>query len=136
MKHPLFTPPARAGQDDDERILPLINVVFLLLIFFMIVGSFTEVTPFEVEPPAASAGGPADEEAPLLHIGADGQLALGQETVSLAGLGPRLSADGAAPARLRIKADSRTEATRLVAVMEALRRVGVETIQLLTLERD
>lgn len=136
MKHPMFTPPARAGQDDDERILPLINVVFLLLIFFMIVGSFTEVTPFEVEPPAASTGGAADEEAPLLHIGADGQLALGQKTVSLAGLGPRLSADGMAPASLRIKADSHAEATRLVAVMEALRQTGVEKIQLLTLERD
>ena len=135
MKHPMFTPPARAGQDDDERILPLINVVFLLLIFFMIVGSFTEVTPFEVEPPAASAGGPADEEAPLLYLGADGQLALGQETVALTELGWRLSSAGA-PVLLRIQADNRAAATRLVAVMAELRRAGVEKIQLLTLERD
>ena len=41
--------------DSDAGILPLINVVFLLLIFFMIAGQLAEQAPFEVEPPASDA---------------------------------------------------------------------------------
>ena len=35
----------------DDRIMPLINIVFLLLIFFLVAGAIREVEPVEVDPP-------------------------------------------------------------------------------------
>jgi len=51
--------PERRPDPTEERVLPLINVVFLLLIFFMLAGSLSVTEPFDIEPPASqSQGGP------------------------------------------------------------------------------
>ncbi len=117
-----------------ENVTPLINVVFLLLIFFMMAGQLSRTAPFPLDPPAsASEREPADQQA-VLHIAADGRVAVAGETVPLAKL-----ADAAAEARageaassLRIKADRNADAARVVAVMDRLREAGVERIDLLT----
>src|SRR3546814_21197217 len=67
--------------DGEGSILPLINVVFLLLIFFMLVGRLTQAAPFTVTPPVsqqAEAAEPQPAEAPpeaAIQIAADGRLA-------------------------------------------------------------
>ena len=125
-------------QDEDERILPLINVVFLLLIFFIIVGSFSQVEPFEIEPLVSDASGNVDETPLVLHMGAQGQLAIGEQPVALEGLGEKLQAmlSGKIPETLWIKADGSADATRLVMLMEQLRNVGVQRLRLLTIQRE
>lgn len=125
---------ARA-KSDDERILPLVNVVFLLLIFFMIAGQLAASDPFDIAPPLSTSEGPAGTQELLVLVGADGRLALDGETLSevdfKAALTERLS-DGAAPS-VRMKADGGAEANQVVAVMELLRGAGVERLTLLTL---
>ncbi|MCG8693196.1 MAG: biopolymer transporter ExbD, partial [Minwuiales bacterium] len=48
-------------RSDDDRILPLINVVFLLLIFFMLAGRLSAGDPFRVDPPASVSADPAEQ---------------------------------------------------------------------------
>ena len=121
-------------KNDDERILPLINVVFLLLIFFMLAGRFSASDPFEIEPPQSASEGAATERDILVLVGADGQLALDGEVMDAAALGAavaeRLSADGAG--RLWLKADGDADVNRVVEVMELLRDAGAERLRLLT----
>ena len=51
----------RAGSGlDDERLLPLINVVFLLLVYFMLAGALSSPAAFRVDPPKSSEAGSAD----------------------------------------------------------------------------
>ncbi len=124
--------PKRA-QSDDERVLPLINVVFLLLIFFMLAGQLASADPFRIEPPQSrSEGSDAAAELTVL-VGADGRLALdGQELTAQAlqaAVAERLAAEPATS--LRLKADGAAEATQVVAVMERLRAAGVERLRLL-----
>lgn len=126
---------ASRPKNDKERILPLINVVFLLLIFFMLAGKLSASDPFEVAPPRSiSEGSPAAQEL-LVLVGADGRLALDGEVMDQllfqASLAERLAAQ--AEVRLRLKADGRAEATRVVAVMELLREAGVKRLKLVTL---
>jgi biopolymer transport protein ExbD len=65
----------RRRLDEDERILPLINVVFLLLVFFMVAGRLTAGDPFPIDPPeSASEGSPP--EGRLIAFGPNGELAL------------------------------------------------------------
>ena len=134
-----FEPPRRAN--DDERILPLINVVFLLLIFFMLAGTLAALDPFEIAPPRSSSEGLDETREILVLVGADGRLALDGELVTEGAFGAALTerlegfeeTDGA---RVRLKADGQAEATRVVAVMEQLREVGVDRVILLTVPED
>jgi biopolymer transport protein ExbD len=83
-----FEPPR--PRDDDERVLPLINVVFLLLIFFMLAGALAPADPFRVDPPLSRSEAPPPAEPLTLLIGADGELALDGEPLDEAGLLDRL----------------------------------------------
>lgn len=122
-------------KNDDDRILPLINVVFLLLIFFMLAGRLAATDPFQIDPPVSASEGLVTVEDLLVQVGVDGRLALNGEEMGedamAAAIAERLS-DGT-PAPVRLKADGTVEATRVVAIMELLRSAGVDSVQLLTL---
>ncbi|MGD1879790.1 MAG: ExbD/TolR family protein [Kiloniellaceae bacterium] len=127
--------------DTEERILPLINVVFLLLIFFMLAGRLTESAPFDVQPPTSAAAGvapPAADGAPreaVVLLAADGRLALDGEPMEAAAVRQTLAGRlAAAPGQpVHLKADGAAEAAAVVAVMETLRDAGVHRLQLFTL---
>ncbi|MFP4146684.1 MAG: ExbD/TolR family protein [Halorhodospira sp.] len=54
-------------------LTPLIDVVFILLIFFMLASTFVEWQAFGVDAPAEGAAGEEQDEEPLrLHVTADG----------------------------------------------------------------
>lgn len=124
---------ARTANEDD-RILPLINVVFLLLIFFMVVGTLSATDPFAITPPRSIHGDPGDPKDVVLMIGADGQLALDGvvlETGALtASITDRMA--GASGLEVYVKADGAAEAAAVVGIMETLRAAGVERVRLLT----
>ena len=124
-------------RNDEEHILPLINVVLLLLIFFMLAGRLAASDPFPIEPPASVSEGRAEVPETVVLIGADGRLAVDGEvmgeTLLKARIGERMSREGAL--RVQVKADRGAEATRVVAVMELLRQAGVETLMLLTMPK-
>jgi biopolymer transport protein ExbD len=69
--------PAPARRPRSEAIVPMINVVFLLLIFFMMTSRIAPTPPIEVTPPSATQETLAEGEA-VLWIGPDGLLAFGE----------------------------------------------------------
>ena len=68
-----FRPPR--PKSDDERILPLINVVFLLLIFFMLTGKLAATDPVEATPPRSASEGRIDARELVIVIAANGDIA-------------------------------------------------------------
>jgi len=125
-----FATPIR--RSETENTLPLINVVFLLLIFFMVTGRLSESDPFVVMPPQSSSEVPPGERDLVMHIHADGRMALDGRAVALEDLAAevaRLLPDGGA---VRLKADGDADAILVVGAMEALRDAGVERLNLLT----
>lgn len=136
-----FDPPrltTRRPKNDDERILPLVNVVFLLLIFFMIAGRLAASDPFATTPPRSASAGAPEPGALVVLVGADGRLALDGTVMEAAALEAAVAARLAAEAgvRVQLKADGGAEATAVVAVMERLRTAGVERLSLLTVPED
>jgi biopolymer transport protein ExbD len=126
--------------DSEDGILPLINVVFLLLIFFMLAGRLTQAAPFSVEPPASAEAGAAlrpgadqPREATML-VSADGRMALNGTPLDPAALRQAIAGEIASRPDLPVilKADGAAEASAVVAVMERLRDAGVRRLQLFT----
>lgn len=130
---PTFRVPRRSRTTDDDRVLPLINVVFLLLIFFMLAGHLSASDPFKIDPPTSISQGEPGEEDVLVLIGPAGQLAVNGTETDEKGLSAAVTAGlDAAPAVVRLKADGAAPAETLVAVMERLREAGVLKVRLLT----
>jgi biopolymer transport protein ExbD len=53
-------------------LTPLIDVVFILLVFFMLASSFLDESAFQVDAPAAKLGGESLEGAVLIELRQDG----------------------------------------------------------------
>jgi biopolymer transport protein ExbD len=130
--------PEPRPRNDEERILPLINVVFLLLIFFMLAGRLAASDPFQISPPASDSEGPAARHEFVVLVGADGRLALDNREIQAEALQDAVAERMAAnrDAKVRLKADGEAAANDVVGVMELLRDAGVERLKLLTVPQD
>ena len=127
-------PPPPRPRDEDQRILPLINVVFLLLIFFMLAGRLAASDPFTISPPESVSQTPPHGHEMLVLIGGDGRLAVDGVETDAAGLQAALQArmaSGEAP-QVHLKADGGAEAAQVIAIMERMRAAGVERLKMLT----
>lgn len=125
-----------------ENITPMINVVFLLLIFFLMTAQIAPPAPFEVVLPDAGSDQPA--EGPFtLHLGADGRLgfldAIGEDAAldALEHAYTRACADhgcfGAANQPVVIlRADGEAEAQKLPELLRKLASRRITNIQLAT----
>ena len=127
-------PPPRKLQ---ENLLPMINVIFLLLIFFLLAAQLTPPEPFPVTPPEAQAKAESDGEF-TLHLAADGRIAFRDAqgdaaltTLSLTRADHCRSTDcTTAPPRLVLRADAALPADRLAALMPRLADLGFAQIDL------
>lgn len=126
------------GPRDEERILPLINVVFLLLIFFMLAGQLSAVDPIVVEPPRSAGTGAVDPRDLVILLGPDGALAVDGTAIAADDLASALATAlaGDTARSVWLKADGGAEALEAIAVMEALRSAGLDRLQLLTAPLD
>ena len=66
----------RPRREAPEPIIALIDVVFFLLVFFMLIGRMDATAPFEVDPPLAATGADMPGGGTTLSIAADGTLAI------------------------------------------------------------
>ena len=117
-----------------DGILPMINVVFLLLIFFVINGALHATDFFAVDPPLSESGEQVQDEETTVLIGAGGRLALQDREVDDVDMQLAVS-DRLAENRdavIRVKADAETDTLRVIEVMELLRDVGVARVVLMT----
>jgi len=130
--------PDRRPDPTEERVLPLINVVFLLLIFFMLAGSLSVTEPFDIEPPASQSQSAHEPQARMILMARDDRLALDNTVMPedrlLEVVAEHIRAHP--EATITLKADARLPANRLVRFTQALHAAGVEKLRLLTLPEE
>ena len=104
-----------------ENVVPMINLVFLLLIFFLLTATIAPPEPFPVRPPEGASGGEAPPGPPL-YLSAAGEIAWGEARGEAvwAALAAR---DGTEP--LVIRADRAAPARRLAEVTARLAALGI-----------
>lgn len=135
----MIVPPPRRSHGLEENVLPLINIVFLLLIFFMLAGALSNAAPFELDPPTARNAPPGQPPRSGVALAADGRVAFAGETIPLETLTERARAwrnDTATTGPLTLRADAGADSERLLAVIEALRAAGLERIRILAVGRS
>lgn len=123
-------------KSDEERILPLINVVFLLLIFVMVSSSLTTADPFNTMPPESQSKSGVEPVRFLVVIAADGRLALDGKPLDLDALVERLSAaaTGESKPRVQIQADGGSDSVRVIEVLTRIGDIGLKQVKLITMQ--
>ena len=115
-----------------ETIIPLIDVVFFLLVFFMLIGRLDATAPFAVDPPQAATGADLPGGGVTIAVGRAGALALDGAEMDgpalLARLAQRRDAD--ANLRVRLNADGAAEVRHVLPLAARLSELGYADVVL------
>ena len=116
---------------DIEPVLPLINVVFLLLIFFMVAGQLAPGLPADVTPPQSEVAEGDTNEPIRLVVDQDGNLFWQDEPMAIADMPDRL--DGLRKDRpVQLLTDGSIPVVLLRPALEGLRNAGITDVLLVT----
>lgn len=131
----------RTREEPDINLTPLIDVVFLLLIFFMVTTTFRKETALDVSLPRASAvthNSPAKLVIAIDaagHYAVDGKaLAANDPATVKAALTAALAGSKQHPL-LEIRADGRTPHRAVVEALDAAGQLGLQRIAIAALPR-
>jgi len=127
--------PRKARGQVHLSVTPLIDVLFLLLIFFMLTGTFKRFGELELTLPASStAAVVADEavDAREIVLATDGRLLLDGEPVEVEVLGERLRALREADPEVGVvlKAEAEVAHVRVVELLDRIRDAGYPGVSL------
>ncbi len=119
-------------------LTPMIDVVFLMLIFFMVSTSFTATNSIKLELPQSKAE-PANKEVEqvTISIDANGQLFVQDEMVKDGDLRRRILniSKGDPNMRVILRADAEARHKRIVYVLDTVRELGMGKIGIATMPR-
>ena len=125
------------NREDDEQevdISPLIDVVFILLIFFMVSTTFVKDAQLDIDRPSAQSAEPADSKSLRVRIDRKGTVYLGDTQVRLWMLQGRVREElrNTEEPMVLIVADRQTSTERLIDVVDQCRMAGAQNVGVVT----
>ncbi len=114
---------------------PLLDVVFILLIFFIVTTVFVKETGVEVTKPEAMSAAKLEKQSIFIAITNDGSIVYGGQHIGVAGVKSTVSqllAQQSLPVILQVDQDVPTKT--LVAVMDQAKLAGASNISLATVQ--
>lgn len=126
-----LTPEAEEGEID---ITPMLDVVFIMLIFFIVTASFVKESGIEVNRPDASTSTAKPRANILIGINDTGEIWINKRKVEVSQVRAnieRLHAENP-QGTVVVQADEEAKTKTLVAVMDAARAAGVYDVSLAT----
>ncbi len=120
------------------NIAPLIDVVFLLLVFFMLASTFIQPAAIDLSIPGAPSTAKSSVEILTVDVRLNGEVRLNGLLLPLDRLGSELSArvEGDLDTPVAVRAEARVPVQRLVSVMDRIQSVGLSNIRLAAPRRE
>ena len=130
----LFSQDSKA---DEINVSPLIDIVFILLIFFIVTASFVKESGIEVNRPDASTSNAKPRANILIAISDTGEIWINKRRVDESQVRANIERMHAENPQgtVVIQADEEAKTKQLVAVMDAARAAGVYDVSLATEEQ-
>ena len=126
------------GEEEDNEInlTPMLDVVFILLIFFIVTASFIKEAGIEVNRPTAFTSEKQPEANILIAISPADEIWIDKKLIDVRGIRPvieRLHSENP-KGSIVIQADAESTNEALTAVMEAAKQAGVANVAISALE--
>lgn len=115
-----------------ETIVALIDVVFFLLVFFMLIGRMDATAPFDVTPPTAETGADMPSGGITVSVSATGDLAVDGLVVDDAALDQAITARlvTTSDTLVRINAHRDTELRHVLPLVSRIETLGARDVVL------
>tara|TARA_R110000823_G_scaffold119998_20_gene244586 strand:- start:22776 stop:23180 length:405 start_codon:yes stop_codon:yes gene_type:complete len=129
----------RAVVEDEAQIdlTPMLDVVFIMLIFFIVTASFIKEAGVEVNRPEASTSQPVENVNILVAVNANNEIWMDNRRIDVRAVRAnieRLHAENPKGAVV-IQADNKSNTETVAAVLDAAREAGVYDVSLSTDEK-
>jgi biopolymer transport protein ExbD len=125
----------RAEEEDNEiNLTPMLDVVFIMLIFFIVTASFIKEAGIDVTRPDATTADKQEDAAILIAISANDEIWIDRRETdprALRGAIERLHSENP-KGSIVIQADEQSTNEMLVIVMQAAKQVGVVNVAIAT----
>ncbi len=116
-------------------IAPLIDVVFQLLIFFMLTSSFVSYQGIKVNLPAASSAKSLAQEDIVILVSDDNRLFINNKEVSFKELNATLKNAARSKGHILIKADKKSSWGKVVEIWDLCRNAGITNVNIATSQK-
>ncbi len=133
--------PRKPREPVDINLAPLIDVVFILLLFFVVTTTFTRETQLKVDLPEAVSGTPPEVvKTPLeILVAVDGSFALNGKSLSKNDLATlmealRVESGGDQSLPVTLSADGQSPHQAVVTAMDAASKLGFAHLRITTVE--
>ena len=115
-------------------LIPLINVIFMLLFFFLVAGSLEKFEIVQVDLPRADSGQMLDQGHIIIVLGRHDEILMNDELIGPADLRPNLEQQlkHNRDRLISIKADSQLPAARMIEMMNLIKAAGGRNISMFT----
>lgn len=121
-----------SAREDPETIIPLIDVVFFLLVFFMLIGRMDATAPFDVTPASAQTGSDMPGGGATLSVSTEGTLALDgaalTRSAAINAITTRLADDPGL--MIRINAHKSTQLRHILPMVAQIEALGARDVVL------
>ncbi len=127
-----FLLPNPEDEESSVDITPMLDVVFIMLIFFIVTATFVKESGIDVDKPSAATAVVQEKASILIAIDANNNVWINRRQVdlrSVRAIVERLHAENP-KGTLVIQADKESKNDTLVQVMDASRRAGIYDIAL------
>jgi biopolymer transport protein ExbD len=126
------------GEEEENEInlTPMLDVVFIMLIFFIVTASFIKEAGIDVDRPDAPTAESQDDAAILIAISANDEIWIDRRETdpnAVRGMIERLHAENP-KGSIVIQADEESTNEMLVVVMEAAKQAGVSNVAIAALK--
>jgi biopolymer transport protein ExbD len=126
-----------AEEESEINLTPLIDIVFIMLIFFIVTATFVKETGIDVNRPDAQTAVVQEKANILIAIDANDRIWIDRRQVDIRAVRPnieRLHAENPQGAVV-IQADKQSKTETLIGVMDASRQAGVYNVAIATQDR-
>lgn len=117
------------------NLTPLIDIVFLLLVFFLLTAHFVKDQTLDIDLPVADSAIEMEKSKALeVFIDSDGLIQIGKESVNLADLNQSIkkSLRSRANKKVILRGDENSRLELTVKVMDAARKAGADSLDIVT----
>ena len=125
---------AKKNKNIEFNIAPLIDIVFLLLIFFMLASEFTDFKTIDMATPINSDREIESSEPLLVKLSSDGKIKIKEVLIDFSILEKKVInlKKNQTDTKVIISTPEKTEINLLMKVMDIIRTSGIDNIALIT----
>ncbi|MFY0992488.1 ExbD/TolR family protein [Halomonas sp. C05BenzN] len=119
---------ADSGEASEVNLTPMLDVVFIMLIFFIVTTSFIKESGVEIERPESSAATPRPDAQVMVALTPEGAVWVDGQAVDAHRVGERVAGLVSEGGGVVIQADRAATTGLLIEVMDRIRQAGVEDV--------